>query len=189
MFVCFIGLGLVIYASKRDERNAFAPASKPYSSARGAGELTGRIVAIADGDTVTLLGEHNEQYKIRVAGIDAPEKKQAFGTRAKEKMSQLVYGKPVTVEWKKRDMYGRIIGKIFVASGECRVSSCLKNIDVGLNQIENGLAWHYKQYEKEQSAADRVAYANAEVDARSKKIGLWSENNPIPPWEFRHKKR
>ena len=80
----------------------------------------------------------------------------------------------VAVEWAKRDRYGRIVGKVMV-----------EELDAGLAQITSGFAWHYKQYEKEQSPVDRARYASAEVEARAQRAGLWQDKNPIPPWEFR----
>lgn len=136
--------------------------------------ITGKVVGISDGDTITVLSHQNEQFKIRLSGIDAPEKAQAFGQRSKEKMSDLVFDKPVTVEWSKRDRYQRIIGKVIVA-----------NQDAGLALISSGLAWHYKKYEKEQAASDRERYATAEETARLKRVGLWSDADPVPPWEWR----
>lgn len=147
--------------------------------------LTGKVVAVADGDTVTVLDETNEPHKIRLAGIDSPEKKQAFGNRAKQNMAAMVFGKPVQVEWNKRDKYGRIVGKILVAPDDCIGELCRNSVDVGLSQISVGLAWHYKQYEKEQNLNDRKNYAQAELHAKYARTGLWSDNNPIEPWAFR----
>lgn len=140
--------------------------------------LSGRVVGVTDGDTVTVLVNEQDQYKIRVSGIDAPEKKQAFGQKAKEKMSGLVFGKDVVVEWNKRDRYGRTIGVVLV-DGQ----------DAGLELIRSGLAWHYKQYQREQSPADRERYGAAEEAARAERIGLWSDAEPTPPWEWRHRRR
>lgn len=136
--------------------------------------LVGRVVSIADGDTVTLLDEHNAQHRIRLAGIDAPEGKQAFGQRAKEYLASLVFGRMVEVETEKKDRYGRTVGKIF-ADGR----------DVNLALLSAGLAWHYKRYEVEQSGVDRLLYSRTEEAARMTQKGLWSENTPIPPWEWR----
>ena len=139
-----------------------------------AGTLEGRIIGIADGDTVTILDGSNSQHKIRLAGINAPEKKQAFGTRSKESLSDLVFGKTVIVETGKIDRYGRTIGKILV-----------NDIDANLEQIKRGMAWHYKGYQREQSPQDRITYATAEIDAQTAKRGLWQDVNPTPPWNFR----
>lgn len=138
--------------------------------------LHGRVVSISDGDTLTLLDASNQQFKIRLTGIDAPEKKQAFGQVSKRHLSDMVFGKPVTVEWFKKDRYQRTLGKIL-----------LDGLDVNLEQIKAGLAWHYKKYEGEQRPEDRHSYADAETHAQQKRLGLWSDSNPVPPWEFRHK--
>lgn len=136
--------------------------------------LEGKVVGISDGDTITVLVDRRE-VKVRVAGIDAPEKKQPFGQRSKEHLSDCAFGKAVSVEWSKTDRYGRAIGKV-TAHG----------VDCGLRQIELGMAWHYKAYAKEQKVIDRAAYSEAESQSMTRKSGLWSEPHPTPPWEFRH---
>ena len=123
---------------------------------------------------MTLLTTERRQVKIRVAGIDAPEKKQSFGMAAKKALSDCAFGKQAIIEWHKVDLYGRTIGKL-TADG----------VDCGLRQVELGLAWHYIAYAREQTAADRQAYANAHVNAKAARKGLWIANNPMPPWEFR----
>jgi endonuclease YncB( thermonuclease family) len=142
-----------------------------------AGALEGMVVSVADGDTLTILVDRRE-VKVRVAGIDAPEKKQAFGQRSKQAMSKCAYGKASQVEWDKTDRYGRTIGKVTV-----------DGVDCGLRQIELGLAWHYKSYEREQSSVDRKAYSEAESQAKAARLGLWADVEPVPPWVFRHQKK
>jgi len=140
--------------------------------------LQGRVVGIADGDTVTVLDASMKQWKIRLMGIDAPEKKQAFGNKSKQHLSDLVYDKQVTVEYHKKDRYGRTVGKIVV-----------DGVDANLEQVKAGMAWHYKQYEKEQSAEDCLLYAQAEEQARTEIRGLWLDGSPTPPWDFRKQKK
>lgn len=140
--------------------------------------LHGRVVGIADGDTVTVLDDSNTQTKIRLMGIDAPEKKQPFGNKSKESLSALIFNKQVVVEFNKKDRYGRTIGKITV-----------DGIDANLQQIKAGLAWHYKQYEKEQSAEDRALYAQTEEQSRGERRGLWLDAEPTPPWDWRREKK
>ena len=118
--------------------------------------ITGRVVGVADGDTVTVLDAEKVQHKIRLAGIDAPEKSQAFGSRSKESLSDLTFDKTVTVETSKRDRYGREVGKILV-----------NGRDVNLVQVERGMAWHYRAYDREQSPDDRKSYDAAEMGARA----------------------
>ncbi len=146
-----------------------------FSLNTDAKELMGRVIKVIDGDTITILDANKEQFKIRLSGIDAPEKKQAFGNVSKQSLSELVAGKVVTIDYNKRGRYGRIIGKVM-----------LENNDINLKQIKRGLAWHYKKYESEQDVEDRSLYAQAEYLAQQNKIGLWKDNNPIPPWDFRN---
>ena len=155
--------------------------------AASATELFGKVVGVADGDTLTVLDESHQQHKIRLSGIDAPEKRQAYGERAKQHLSDLVYAKPVLVVWDKRDRYGRIIGRVLAA--ECDRAECRYAIDVGVEQLKAGLAWHYKQYEKEQRPEDRARYSATEREARLRREGLWKEPDAVPPWAFRHPER
>ncbi len=139
--------------------------------------ITGRVVGVADGDTITVLDGDKVQHKIRLSGIDAPEKKQAFGNRSKESLSELAFDKTVNVESSKRDRYGRQIGKVLV-NGQ----------DVNLVQVERGMAWFYRQYQRDQSPDDRKLYEAAEDAAKADKRGLWRDADPVPPWEFRRNK-
>jgi len=139
--------------------------------------ITGLVVGVSDGDTITVLDANKVQHKIRLAGIDAPEKKQAFGNRSKESLSALAFDKTVNVETDKQDRYGRQVGKVLV-NGQ----------DVNLVQVERGMAWFYRQYQREQSPNDRRLYEAAEDAARADKRGLWRDADPMPPWEFRHNK-
>lgn len=140
--------------------------------------LRGEVVGLADGDTLTVLDNDHQQHRVRLVGIDAPEKRQAFGERSRQHLSELVFRQEVLVDWKKRDRYGRILGVVRVRS-----------VDVGQAQLRAGLAWHYKAYEREQAADQRTLYSAEEVDARRAKRGLWSEATPTPPWEFRRIKK
>ena len=124
-----------------------------------------------------------------MAGIDAPEKGQAFGQRSKEYLAKLVFGKEVDVQWTKHDRYRRIIGKVMVAEPSCRKTVCPKILDAGLGQITVGLAWWYRQYAKEQAAEDASRYQLAENEARAQRVGLWSDAVPIPPWDWRKERR
>jgi endonuclease YncB( thermonuclease family) len=153
--------------------------------------LEARVVGVADGDTVTVLDSNHVQHKIRLAGIDAPEKGQPFGDRSKQSLSHAVMGKSVRVEWSKQDRYGRLVGKIWVSSPDMACArmnapDCPKNLDVNRAQLSVGLAWHYKEYEKEQSREDRAGYAFEENEARARRAGVWSEPDPVAPWDWRH---
>lgn len=143
-----------------------------------AASIQGKVVGVGDGDTVTVLDEQNKQHKIRLQGIDAPEKAQAFGQKSKQSLNQLVHSKQVVVEFDKKDKYDRIVGKVL-----------LNGTDVCLEQIKLGMAWHYKQYASEQPKDDREIYAQAELQARAKSVGLWKDKQPTPPWEFRRQQK
>lgn len=129
------------------------------------------VVGISDGVTITVLHDGKGE-KIRLYGIDTPEKGQAFSKKAKQFTSQMVYGKTVQVEVKDVDRYGRNVG-IVTVNGE------------SLNEalVKNGFAWVYRKYCMESFCEE---WLNFEIIARYGKIGIWSEPDPIPPWEFRH---
>jgi endonuclease YncB( thermonuclease family) len=143
-----------------------------------AAQLQGRVVGVSDGDTVTILTDEQRQFKIRLSGIDAPEKKQPFGSFSKQTLSQRVYGKPVLVEWSRTDRYGRIVGKIELGGR-----------DVNLEQVREGSAWVYTEYLKELPQADRERYLEAQDTARLERRGLWRDRNPEPPWQWRRERR
>jgi endonuclease YncB( thermonuclease family) len=141
-------------------------------------ERYGTVVGISDGDTLTLLDATKTQYRIRLDGIDAPERTQPHGQRARQSLAELAHGRVAHADCPKIDRYGRAV---------CRV--IVDGVDVGLEQIRRGFAWHYTKYAHEQRTADREKYARAESDARSASIGLWSFSDPIPPWDFRRAPR
>jgi endonuclease YncB( thermonuclease family) len=132
---------------------------------------TGKVVGVADGDTITVLRDKTP-VKIRLHGVDAPEKAQPFGEKAKQLTSSLVFGKDVRVEVVTRDKYGRTVGRVYVVNPP----ACLEE-----ELVKAGLAWWYRQY----SAKDKKL-AQLEEEARKAKRGLWADPNPTPPWEWRH---
>lgn len=136
-----------------------------------AATLVGRVVKIADGDTLTIVID-GEQEKIRLSDIDTPERKQPYGTRAKQALSDLTFGKTITVSTTTRDRYGRVIGHI-TADG----------IDVNAELVRLGYAWVYRRY------SDDPELLRLEQFARTQKLGLWADSNPIPPWEWRRGRR
>ena len=150
-------------------------------AAAAAERFEAKVIGVADGDTITVLfieGATKTSRRIRISGIDAPEKAQAFGMVAREKMEQLAFGKQGELECRTTDRYGRSI---------CLVR--VDGIDVGLRLIESGLAWHYKRYAATQPREEAAAYAVAEGVARSAKTGLWRDLEtavpPVPPWDWR----
>lgn len=131
--------------------------------------IKGKVIKIADGDTITIQTLNNERIKVRLYGIDAPEKKQDYGIKSLDVLKELSYGKTVDVEVKEKDRYGRTVGIVFL-NGE----------EINLKMIETGNAWHYKKYAKE-----KANYSNAEAEARKSKLGLWNSDKQISPWEYR----
>ena len=164
-----------VSCSRQTERKT---TSQPAAAPAGSQTLTGRVVRIADGDTITVLDSSDTQHRIRLAGIDAPESHQAFGTRAKKSLSEMVFGKYVTIVYEKTDQYGRIVGKIL-----------LNGKDINLEQVKAGMAWHYKEYQREQTPEDRDLYAAAEEEARKARRGLWQDPEPVEPSAFRKEEK
>ena len=135
--------------------------------------ITGKVVAISDGDTLTML-QDKQQFKIRLSEIDTPEKSQPHGTKAKQALSDLVFGKLVRIEVVTIDRYGRTVGKVYIG-----------DMDINAELVRNGHAWVYRRYAK-----DKTLY-ELETEARDNQLGLWSlpEAQRIPPWEWRRGKR
>lgn len=135
-----------------------------------AAEIVGRVVGVSDGDTVTVLDAlDGGRFRVRLFGIDAPEKGQAFGQKAKQYLSGLIFGKVVSVRFSAVDRFGRIVGRVY---SEGR--------DVCREMLSAGFAWHYVHYDKSPE------YSAAEKQARDGRRGLWSDPSPpVPPWEYR----
>lgn len=150
-------------------------------------QLECRVIGIADGDTLTCLTADKKQERIRLRGIDAPERKQPFGERSRQNLSDLAYGKTATIHWTKRDRWGRIIGAVWVEPADC--PGCGHTLDAGRAQLARGMAWWYRQYAKEQPLEERRAYKFEQAEARARSVGLWREPQPIPPWDWRRGKR
>ena len=138
--------------------------------------LEGKVLRTSDGDTVMLEDRTGHRHRIRLSGIDAPERRQAFGRRSAQHLRALVEHKEVRVYWKKHDRYGRLIGRIEV-----------NGHDAGLEQLRAGLAWHYKAYASEQPPLESARYQRAEQEARHERRGLWQDAAPVPPWEERRR--
>lgn len=135
--------------------------------------FTGTVVGIKDGDTVVVIDSLKTQHIIRLAGVDAPEKRQDFGYVAKQYVSDVVYGTTVKVKIIAKDRYGRNVGWIWFHREIYNLSEEL---------LKKGLAWHYKEYDKSKYLQE------LEDKARAEKVGLWSSPNPIYPSEFRKAK-
>ena len=145
------------------------------NAAFSADTITGKVVGISDGDTITILTNDKQSIKIRLAGIDTPEKSQAFGKKAKQFTSNAVYGKSVTIIQETVDRYKRIVGMVYCG-----------NICLNEKLVKNGLAWVYRKYCGKPHCKEWLQY---EHQARINTIGLWSQNDPIPPWDYRRSKR
>jgi micrococcal nuclease len=131
------------------------------------------FVSVLDGDTFEVLYNHHPE-RIRLSGIDCPEKGQAFGKRAKQAASELVYGKEVTLQTLGKDKYGRTIADVLLPDG------------MNLNQelVKQGWCWWYRKYAQGDTVLERV-----ETEARGAKKGLWADPQPVPPWEWRKRSR
>lgn len=146
-----------------------------------ADQFDAKVIGVADGDTLTVLfddGNKKSPRRVRLSGIDAPEKAQAFGAVAKEDLARLAFGKVGSLDCRVLDQYGRSV---------CLVR--VDGVDVGMRMIELGLAWHYKRYAGTQPREEAASYAMAEISARAVKRGLWrdlgTKIEPIPPWLWR----
>ena len=137
-------------------------------------EFSGRVVAIADGDTFTFLTTEKEQVKVRLAEIDTPESAQPYGTRARQALSDLIFGKQVNIIKADTDRYGRLVGHVYV-----------DDIHVNKRMVQEGMAWVYRQYLEDESLL------LVEEEARRGRRGLWSLPNSqqVPPWEWRRGER
>ena len=133
--------------------------------------LAGKVVAVFDGDSLQVLVD-GKPVDVRIHGIDAPERGQAFSTVSRRALSNLLFGKAVTVRVVETDRYGRRVGHVSV-----------DGVNAGLEQLRGGLVWHYTFYSND------ARYAAAERDARAARRGLWQDASPVPPWEFRQRQR
>lgn len=145
-----------------------------------ADSFEGRAVRVLDGDTLVVVvadaGGGKREEKVRLVGVDCPERGQAWGSRARQALADLTFGQVVRIDWEARDRYGRVLGK--VAVGETTP-------DVGLALIADGHCWWFSRYRADQAARDRREYSEAQTQARREGRGLWSQPDPVPPWEWR----
>lgn len=138
------------------------------------GLIEGKVVEVNDGDNISVETRDRKVYAIRLQGIDAPEEKQNFGKKAGKKLADLIMKKEVKVIVHRKDASDRYIGSVY-----------LDGKDISLKQIENGMAWYFKPHGADQTPEDRTRYAQAELVARAKGVGLWDDKDPVPPWVFR----
>ena len=148
--------------------------------------LTGTVTRVWDGDTVTLTVD-GKAHRVRLAAIDAPEQGQPFSSRARSELSRLVLHKRARLEFETTDPYGRLVGRLWVQPGGC--PGCGETLDAGLAMLTVGLAWWYRRYADEQTPEARGQYEFAEYEAKAKGVGLWSDSDPVAPWDFKQAKR
>jgi len=135
-------------------------------------KITGRVVAIQDGDTLTVLVDRR-QLKVRLANIDAPESRQPFGTRSKQSLSDLCFKKEARLETNGQDRYGRTIATVYCAG-----------VDANAVQVRQGMAWVFDRY-----ASSNSPLYTLQNEARAARRGLWGDAAPVPPWEWRQHQR
>ena len=148
-------------------------------------DFTAKVQRVVDGDTVHVIDKAGKKFKVRLTGIDAPEKNQPYGLASTYKLTEILINKLVLLKSKPNngkpytvDRYKRVLAKII-----------LDGRDINLSQVLRGYAWHFKRYQKQQSPSDRELYSEAEIDAKKNKLGLWGEKNPIAPWKWRKIKK
>jgi len=145
-----------------------SPASMPVPERAGPPVPVWRVVSVADGDTLRAIDDSKAEHRIRLAGIDAPERGQPFGNVARERLAELTMGKAVAVDVEDRDRYGRTVARL-EADG----------LDVCRQLVADGLAWHYTRYSKD------AGLAAAQREARAERRGLWRDAAPVAPWDWR----
>ncbi|MEH6592671.1 MAG: thermonuclease family protein [Halioglobus sp.] len=174
-------------ATRLSEDTAKLTAGGIASSLRASRDgISGSVIGIRDGDTINVLDAQRVLHKVRLAGIDAPERDQPFGTASTQYLSTLLAGKDVFVESFKLDQYGRVLGKVWVQPMDC--PSCGKTLDANHAQLLAGLAWWYRYYAEDQTPEDRGRYESAEDEAKTRKRGLWAAPNPVNPYDWRKRK-
>lgn len=137
--------------------------------------LTGRVIKVIDGDTITVLKNSKTNIKIRLYGIDAPEKKQPFGQQARKVLARMIAGKTVEIEETGKDRYGRFVGIVQNAG---------RNINSQL--VKDGFAWVYPAFCKRPECS---SWKSQEAEAKAARRGLWRDKQPIPPWKWRKRKK
>jgi len=140
--------------------------------------IDGVVAYVYDGDSFRLRTADGEEIGVRIAGIDAPERTQPFANVSRKALQEAIGARAVRVEAIKRDAFGRTVGRVFAAGR-----------DVGLGQLEHGLAWHFARYDADLPPAERERYTRAQADAQEQRAGLWQQNDPLAPWLFRRQRR
>jgi endonuclease YncB( thermonuclease family) len=145
--------------------------------------IEGAALDVQDGDSFVLRADDGSRVRVRVNGIDAPERRQPYADVSRRHLGELLRGRRIRLEPVKRDVFERTVARVVVVDGDP------PERDAGLAQIEAGLAWHFKRYRADQSADAFLRYAQAERDAQARGLGLWRDPSPEPPWDFRSRMR
>ncbi|MFN9717964.1 MAG: thermonuclease family protein [Planctomycetota bacterium] len=145
-------------------------------------ELKGKVADVPDADVLLVRTTDNQLIRVRLNGIDAPELQQAFGDKVQEQLESLVGGQSVRVVTQGEDRVGQIIGDVYFREKDAEETD--PEVFLNVNMVEQGLAWHFVRY-----APDNQELAGAEKDARQKKAGLWSEGEPVAPWDWRRQEQ
>ena len=148
-------------------------------------DFNAKVQRVVDGDTIYVVDNFGQKFKVRLTGIDAPEQNQPYGLASTYHLRELLLNKLVLLKSKSMngkpysvDRYKRVLAKVI-----------LDGKDVNLSQVLSGYAWHFKRYQKQQSSADRELYTEAEINAKKNELGLWGEKKPIAPWKWRKIKK
>lgn len=136
-----------------------------------AAEIQGKVIRVLDGDTIDVL-QDKKPVRVRLLNIDAPEKKQAYGSWSTNQLKDLVAGQPVAVTYTQKDRYGRVLGRVVTTNGT----------EANRYMVQSGAAWVYERYNTDN------ALPALQREAQEQKRGLWAESHPVPPWEWRHNK-
>jgi endonuclease YncB( thermonuclease family) len=148
--------------------------------------ISGHVLDVFDGDTITVIDGDRTEWKVKLAAIDAPELGQSFGKKARKELLELILDRPVTVSFDRTEGGDRIVGTVKLES-QREILVAVFPININQYLVSQGFAWYDKSFEREQTSDERQLYSKLEAEARSGKKGLWAEKNPIPPWEFRGK--
>jgi endonuclease YncB( thermonuclease family) len=156
----------------------------PATPAReSAAPIEGSALDVQDGDSFLLRADDGRRIRVRVSGIDAPERTQPYTDASRRHLGELLRGHRIRLEPVKQDVFDRTVARVLVVDGEP------PERDAGLAQLEAGLAWHFRRYSAEQPSEDVARYARAERDAKARGLGLWRDAAPEAPWAFRARLR
>jgi endonuclease YncB( thermonuclease family) len=171
-YSCLFALLLFISCGDASEQRKLEELAQARSAKQQGKTIEGKVVGISDGDTFKILADGNQTIKVRLHGIDAPEKKQDYGNQAQQKLSELIFSKQVQVVKKNEDRYGRLVGVVYVGG-----------LNVNEELLRTGYAWHYHEYDKSEQ------WETLQQQAMKKRSGLWQQRDPTPPWQWRKDQR